>query len=106
MIPMALYQRMREEESLDPDTGLAKYRWKITKVHLEGLEDEKGTEGPRLHNPEIKANRKHFVMKDDDGVTYYEGDIYGAYEGGEPLEDFGTPNAGCVQIFYGGERWF
>jgi hypothetical protein len=102
MIPMALYQQMREDESLDSN-GLAKYRWKITKVHLDCLKDEKGTEGPRLHNPEIKDNRQHFVMKDDDGIAYYEGDIYGEYDGFEPLDDFGEPNAGCTSIFYGGK---
>lgn len=104
MIPMALYQQLREEESIDEKTGLAAYRWKITKVHLEGCEDEKGTEGPRLHDPTIEDNRQHFVMKDDDGETYYEGEIYGDYDGFEPLDDFGRPNAGCARIYYGGKE--
>jgi hypothetical protein len=42
-------------------------------------------------------------MKDDDGITYYEGEIYGDYDGFEPLDDFGTPNAGAVSIWYKGE---
>jgi hypothetical protein len=84
----------------------AKYRWKITKDHIAEPEDrnEAGREGPRNFNPAISDNRAHFVMKDDDGVTYYEGEIYGDYEGFEPLDDFGEPNAGCTMIFYNGKQ--
>ena len=85
------------------DTGLAVYRWKITKDHIDDGE-AKGAEGPSLHNPNINDNRQHFVMKDDDGTTYYEGEIWGEYSGFEPLDDFGTPNAGCTRIFYKGEE--
>lgn len=81
----------------------APYRWKITKDHIcDG--DDAGVEGPHNLDPEIKHNRAHFVMKDDDGETYYEGEIYGDYDGFEPLDDFGTPNAGATRIFYKGKE--
>jgi hypothetical protein len=35
---------------------------------------------------------------------YYTGYIYGEYDGFEPLDDFGTPNAGAVHIKLDG-RW-
>jgi hypothetical protein len=100
---MALYQHLREQESIDEKTQLAAYRWKITKDHIDDGE-AKGVEGPRLHDPTIKTNRQHFVLKDDDGITYYEGEIYGDYDGFEPLDDFGAPNAGCARIYYGGKE--
>jgi|TARA_R100001530_G_scaffold110783_3_gene78010 hypothetical protein len=37
-------------------------------------------------------------MFDDDGVLYYAGLIWGDYDGFEPLDDFGMPNAGCTEI--------
>ena len=77
------------------------YYWKITKDVINDGEEE-GVEGPRGFYP-IKNNRAHFVMKDDDDETYYEGDIYGDYTGFEPLNDFGMPNAGCTKIFYNGK---
>ena len=57
---------------------------------------------------------KPFRLKDDDGILYYEGrilersSITDEYESGfwgqdselAPLESFGGPNAGCVQIEY------
>lgn len=89
----------------------AKYRWKISKDYIadEGAEpgtnlNAKGVEGPSNLDSSIKDNRAKFVMKDDDLNTYYEGYIYGDYEGFEPLTDFGTPNAGAVRIFYGGKE--
>lgn len=44
-----------------------------------------------------------FRMYDDDGELYYSGVRTGEsdYEHGfEPLEDYGTPNAGCTRIDY------
>lgn len=80
----------------------AKYRWVITKDRIDGGAS-KGTEGPSNMDRAIKSNRAHFVIKDDDGNTYYEGDIYGEFDGFEPLSDYGTPNAGASAIFYNGE---
>ena len=49
---------------------------------------------------EIKQGQK-FRMSDDGGNIYYYGFINGEdYEGFEPLDDFGMPNAGCVSIEY------
>ena len=79
----------------------AGYRWKITKDHIGS--GAAGTEGPSDLDPTITNNREHFVMKDGDGEVYYEGDIYGEFDGFEPLDDFGMPNAGCEAIFYKGE---
>ena len=47
-------------------------------------------------------NKKHFaVEKDDDGNVYYGGLIQGAdYQGFEPLDDYGQPNAGATEIHY------
>ena len=84
------------------DDDRPEYRWIITKDHLSDGEAA-GTEGPRGLDPTISTNREHFVIKDDDGVTYYEGDIYGDFSGFEPLDDYGTPNAGATTIFYKGE---
>jgi hypothetical protein len=39
-------------------------------------------------------------MYDDDGKLYYAGTIWGDYDGFEPLDDFGMPNAGCTSIEY------
>jgi hypothetical protein len=39
-----------------------------------------------------------FRMRNDDGNLYYEGVLCGVWEGFEPLDDFGTANAGCTSI--------
>ncbi len=41
-----------------------------------------------------------FKMYDDDGEHYYSGRIVGDYDGFEPLDDYGTPNAGATEIRY------
>lgn len=50
---------------------------------------------------------EHFRMYDDDDELYYEGrwvvdpDVPDeAFEGFEPLDCFGTPNAGCTRLDY------
>jgi hypothetical protein len=89
---------------------VAPYRWKITRDHIADDDAEPGTncnavgmEGPANCDPKLKSNPTRFVMKDDDGTTYYQGMLYGDFDGFEPLRDFGTPNAGAVQIFINGE---
>ena len=49
---------------------------------------------------EDRTNAAKFRMRDDDGVVYFYGRIFGEYEGFEPLDDFGMPCAGCVDIQY------
>ncbi len=83
----------------------ARYRWKITRDRLEDdpKYSDKGVEGPRNLDEDLTTNAARFSMYDDDGVCYYEGMIYGDYDGFEPLDDFGTPNAGCTAIKVDGE---
>jgi len=70
-----------------------------------GLEDEKDTVGPRDISPQLEAQLNNnegeaFQLYDDDDELYYYGRIVGDYEGFEPLDDWGTPNAGCSYIKY------
>ena len=88
----------------------SRYRWKITRDRIadhtrpEGTNgNAKGMEGPRDADPNLSTNPARFSMWDDDGVCYYEGTIYGRYSGFEPLDDFGTTNAGVVRIKIDGE---
>jgi hypothetical protein len=80
------------------------YRWEITRDHLaEEWPDEKssvGVQGPRGLDPSLSENAEKFRMLDDDRNVYYEGIIYGDYDGFEPLDDYGMPNAGAVIIEY------
>ena len=78
----------------------ARYRWKITKDHLEADDENSaiGKEGPHNLNPDIQESATEFRMYDDDGTLYYQGMIFGDFTGFEPLDDFGMPNAGCTEI--------
>lgn len=88
------------------------YGWIITKDNIADGEEEgtnqnaKGMMGPSdcpFTAEEIKAKGEKFRMLDDDGEIYYYGyclnqdDEEGVFG---PLEDFGTPNAGCADIQY------
>ena len=80
---------------------MSKYYWKITHASKRlDLNDEVGTVGPYNADESITENKGRFRMKDDDGIIYYHGEIYGDYDGFEPLDDFGMPNAGCISIEY------
>ena len=59
--------------------------------------------GPYNASDEVTDNPTRFSMYDDDGNCYYEGMIYGDFDGFEPLEDFGMPNAGCTAMKLDGE---
>ena len=86
--------------------------WTITKDLIDG--EAVGVCGPRacgLSAEEIAAHQDatRFRLKDDDGAVYYEGVLVGG-DGFEPLDDFGTPNAGCTSIELwerkdGAHRW-
>jgi len=86
------------------------YGWIITKDYLypekkEGVYSGPGEMGPGDIKPEHEAALKAgkgtaFMMYDDDGELYYRGKIVGDFEGFEPLDDYGTPNAGCTGIKY------
>ena len=79
------------------------YRWVITKDRIDpGMHSRVGTVGPHDADDEITSNPESFSLYDDDNICYYEGMLYGDFEGFEPLDDFGTPNAGCVKMKLGG----
>jgi len=59
--------------------------------------------GPHDADQTITANKAKFQMYDDDGICWYRGEIYGEYDGFEPLDDFGGPNDGCTAIKINGE---
>jgi len=64
-----------------------------------------GLTGPRDISPEHERLLKEgagtkFRMKDDDGEVYYTGRIIGRDRSFDPLDDFGTPNAGATSIEY------
>lgn len=87
-----------------------KYHWVITKDLITDPEhdiDHAGTHGPAAttltpeeiqHHPKGRA----FKMRDADGTDYYEGVYVGPDDETlfTPLDDFGTPNAGCTEIAY------
>lgn len=77
------------------------YWWVITR---DLIEDGRrvGTVGPRgaSKTPPDDDLGRTFRMLDDDGEVYYHGTIIGDFEGFEPLDDFGMPNAGCTAIEY------
>lgn len=97
---------------------MSSYGWRITYDHLDHKQDD--TTGPRNISPaqeelleaarkaghqqadKIPAGVRWFKMYDDDGEIYYTG----VYVGPDderlfgPLDDYGTPNAGAVEIRY------
>ena len=84
------------------------YAWTITVDTIADMSvdmpTEVGTVGPRnavLGHDEIigHKDRQSFRMYDDDGNHYYSGFLIGG-DGFEPLDDYGTPNAGCTEIKY------
>lgn len=104
------------------------YAWIIDKDHMARRDAKPGTNsnavgvlGPRDAPDDLEAKLQGgegepFRMYDDDGNLYYEGrivrtgeesdDLNASEEGFEPLDDFGTPNAGCTEIRYRrGEAW-
>jgi hypothetical protein len=92
---------------------MSKYAWIINEdtngTGPEGTNmNAVGMLGPRDITPEQEAQLKdgageEFKMYDDDGIHYYTGRIIGDYSGFEPLDDYGMPNAGAVDIRYGGK---
>jgi hypothetical protein len=87
------------------------YGWIITRDFLaEGDADtlningDVGITGPRDISPSMTLRLHHghgrkFRMYDEDGELYYEGRILGDLREseGDPLTDFGAPNAGCTR---------
>lgn len=90
------------------------YAWIIDRDHLceelhepRPYENDAGRRGPwappESAQSELLSGGGHvFEMYDDDDQIYYTGRIAGAFDGFEPLDDFGRPNAGCTGIKYPG----
>lgn len=88
---------------------MSKYYWIITQDHISetvwhALKNGVQLVGPRGADETITANKGIFKLYDDDGELYYSGEIYGEYDGFEPLDDFGAPNDGCTAIKING-KW-
>lgn len=81
---------------------MSDYGWIITKDHLDGTDE--GTIGPSdIGDGMMQALREgageYFRLFDDDGELYYTGRIVGELgDDGDPLTDFGMPNAGCTYM--------
>ena len=88
------------------------YLWIIDRDHIADTKAEAGTNDNAVGInsggviPPMKewfvALSKPFVMKDDDGISYYTGKLWGGC-GFEPLDDFGMPNAGATEIWIDGK---
>lgn len=82
---------------------MGKYGWVIDVDRLDNAQAV-GVIGPRGVTRKMESRLRSgygriFRMLDDDGEVYYEGRIIGG-DGFEPLDDYGTPNAGAVHIQY------
>jgi hypothetical protein len=96
---------------------MSTYAWTITRDHLaDDNDNEAGVTGPRDAPDALLASLrsghgKAFRMYDDDGELYYSGRWVSSDDGLTedafgPLDDFGTPNAGCTEIRYrDGNKW-
>lgn len=91
----------------------ANYGWIITKEVLSfGDESEVGIMGPFGLSPGIEQRLKSgegtkFRLYDDDDELYYEGLYIGDLSEGDPLHDFGAPNAGCTYMDeFANGTWF
>jgi hypothetical protein len=92
---------------------MSTYAWLITKDHLTDPDhdtDDAGTYGPSGTTFTREQIRTHplaleFRMFDDDGELYYTGLCIASTDESLfcPLDDFGTPNAGCTRIDYRNE---
>lgn len=79
-------------------------------LHEQGISDynDAGTTGPAgitdLAVMKMERGEGHpFLMYDGDNELYYEGLLLGdkdSHQGFTPLDNFGTPNAGCTYIKY------
>lgn len=81
------------------------YGWMITHDYTEFDKSDVGTigsSGTKFSKSSQILKGKAFKMKDGDGNIVYRGRMIGNYnfDGFEPLDDFGTPNAGCTEIWY------
>jgi len=78
------------------------YAWVIDKNYVDDFENVSGPSGAeKLLMDKLRAgDGQKFRMFDGDGELYYTGRVVGEFEGFEPLDDYGMPNAGCTEIHY------
>lgn len=79
--------------------------WEVTKDHIAGKEGEVRdvcVQSPDFDEAYAERMIYQFRMYDDDGNLYYEGrsDDDNSGRAFDPLDDYGTPNAGCTTIRY------
>jgi len=100
--------------TINPTDEGAPYGWLIYESRIEGDGSEFGKPtaievvGPSGISDENDQSLKdgkgdEFELYDDDRMLYYKGRIIGDYIGFEPLDDFGTPNAGAAHVKMNGE---
>ena len=85
------------------DQGEQVMSWYIDKDLIDGGESEGRWNGIEQTIEQCKRHCTHkFRMLDDDGNLYYEGysDDCDGESAFDPLDDYGTPNAGCTEIQY------
>ena len=72
--------------------------WIVTYDHLDKVELE-AIGAILVDEVDIDVDRctVNFRLYDDDGILYYEGRMCPNCDF-EPLDDYGTPNAGCTRI--------
>jgi len=79
------------------------YPWIITETYNCVCNEATPITGPRTITDAqvavlVNGGGHQFKMYDDDGVLYYYGRC--AEQEFSPLDDYGTPNAGCTEIRY------
>ena len=101
----------------DEDDDMGEYAWIIDVDHLtdDPSNDSFRVTGPGRAPVEMltrldRGQGRKFRMLDDDGIVYYSGRIITDIPAGTetdfgPLWDFGTPNAGAVDIQYWDKGW-
>ena len=82
--------------------------WTIHTSYIEEGEAKKSVKiESKGFNPDwiAELSATPFRLYDDDNTRYYDGVMYGPVEFA-PLDDYGTPNAGCTMLFYKeGGKW-
>lgn len=92
----------------------APYGWFIYESFIEGKGDQFGKStavevvGPCGCSDENEASLRsgkgtEFELYDDDENLYYKGRLIGDWDGLEPCDDYGMPNAGAVHTKIDGE---
>tara|TARA_R100000008_G_C3550207_1_gene149953 strand:+ start:418 stop:687 length:270 start_codon:yes stop_codon:yes gene_type:complete len=79
------------------------YAWIIDKDYLnDGAEGTVGPRNPHAASLEtLKAGYgEPLRLYDDDGNLQYEVRIAGNYDGFEPMDDYGRPNAATTEVRY------